>query len=111
MTKEYLSNCCNVSAIYPGYPDSDVCSECKEHAGFEFCLSDLFLWDGLVGEVIIVENVREFISETLKDAETTFIYSNKKIGFLDRLRKRAGEKLIGENHLSLKSGHGKRRKS
>jgi len=35
-TEQATSNCCNAVATYPGYPDSDVCSECKEHAAFEF---------------------------------------------------------------------------
>ena len=29
---EEVSNCCTVSFTYPGWPDSDVCSKCKEHA-------------------------------------------------------------------------------
>lgn len=31
----YTSLCCNASATYPGFPDSDVCSDCKEHSGFK----------------------------------------------------------------------------
>ena len=27
-----LSNCCSAPFTYPGFPDSDICSECKEHA-------------------------------------------------------------------------------
>ena len=26
------TNCCDVSFTYPGWPDSDFCSECHEHA-------------------------------------------------------------------------------
>ena len=26
------SNCCNAPFIYPGWPDSDICSKCYEHA-------------------------------------------------------------------------------
>jgi len=43
--------------------------------------------------VIRLRNVKEFIKQTIKDVEKTFNYSRKKAGFLDRLRKRAGEKL------------------
>ena len=32
-TEDYTSNCCDVSFTYPGWPDSDICSECFEHAG------------------------------------------------------------------------------
>ena len=32
-TEDYMSNCCDVSFTYPGWPDSDICSECFEHAG------------------------------------------------------------------------------
>jgi|TARA_R100000789_G_C2887205_1_gene116336 hypothetical protein len=27
-----LSNCCSAPFTYPGWPDSDLCSECYEHA-------------------------------------------------------------------------------
>ena len=27
-----LTNCCSASFTYPGWPDSDLCSECYEHA-------------------------------------------------------------------------------
>ena len=27
-----MSNCCSASFTYPGWPDSDFCSECHEHA-------------------------------------------------------------------------------
>ena len=30
--EEPMSNCCDVSFTYPGWPDSDICSECFEHA-------------------------------------------------------------------------------
>ena len=30
-----VSNCCNAPFTYPGYPDSDTCSKCLEHAGLE----------------------------------------------------------------------------
>ena len=33
--KRWISNCCSAPATEPGYPDSDVCDKCKEHAGFE----------------------------------------------------------------------------
>ena len=29
---EPLSNCCNVPFGYPGWPDSDICSNCGDHA-------------------------------------------------------------------------------
>ena len=29
---EEVSNCCTAPFTYPGWPDSDVCSKCKEHA-------------------------------------------------------------------------------
>ena len=29
---EEVSNCCMTFFTYPGWPDSDVCSKCKEHA-------------------------------------------------------------------------------
>ncbi len=31
---KYTSICCGAPAVYPGYPDSDVCERCKEHSGF-----------------------------------------------------------------------------
>ena len=32
--EDYLiSNCCGAQFSYPGWPDSDVCTECGEHAG------------------------------------------------------------------------------
>ena len=30
--EEPMSNCCSAPFTYPGFPDSDICSECKEHA-------------------------------------------------------------------------------
>lgn len=27
-----VSNCCSAPFTYPGWPDSDTCSECMEHA-------------------------------------------------------------------------------
>ena len=27
-----MSNCCTAPFTYPGWPDSDMCSKCKEHA-------------------------------------------------------------------------------
>ena len=27
-----VSNCCGAMFYEPGYPDSDICSACKEHA-------------------------------------------------------------------------------
>ena len=30
--EEPMSNCCNAHFTYPGFPDSDICSECLEHA-------------------------------------------------------------------------------
>ena len=32
MPVDPLSNCCYAPFIYPGWPDSDLCSECYEHA-------------------------------------------------------------------------------
>ena len=29
------SNCCDYPFTYPGYPESDICSKCGEHAGPE----------------------------------------------------------------------------
>ena len=31
--EEPMTNCCDVHFTYPGWPDSDLCSECFEHAG------------------------------------------------------------------------------
>jgi len=44
--------------------------------------------------LLYVEDVKEFIRETIEDASKTFNFSRKKVDFLDRLRKRAGDKLI-----------------
>ena len=33
--EDLMSNCCDASFTYPGWPDSDVCSECHEHAGID----------------------------------------------------------------------------
>ena len=30
--EEPMSNCCNAPFTFPGWPDSDMCSRCKEHA-------------------------------------------------------------------------------
>ena len=30
--EEAMSNCCDVPFTHPGWPDSDICSECFEHA-------------------------------------------------------------------------------
>ena len=30
-----MSNCCNAHFTYPGFPDSDLCSECFEHADIQ----------------------------------------------------------------------------
>ena len=35
LNQQKLSNCCQAGFEYPGWPDSDVCSQCKEHAGVE----------------------------------------------------------------------------
>jgi len=32
--EERLSVCCGAPAAEPGYPDSDLCSRCKEHSDF-----------------------------------------------------------------------------
>ena len=33
--EEPLSNCCGAEFGPPGYPDCDICSKCKEHAGVD----------------------------------------------------------------------------
>ena len=30
--EELVSNCCTAPFIHPGWPDSDMCSQCFEHA-------------------------------------------------------------------------------
>ena len=30
--KDPMSNCCTATFTEPGWPDSDICSECHEHA-------------------------------------------------------------------------------
>ena len=30
-----MSNCCDAPFTYPGWPDSDLCSACYEHAGVD----------------------------------------------------------------------------
>ena len=30
--EDLVSNCCTAQFTYPGWPDSDICSECHEHA-------------------------------------------------------------------------------
>jgi len=30
--EDIMSNCCSAPFTYPGWPDSDMCSKCKEHA-------------------------------------------------------------------------------
>jgi len=32
--EKWISLCCNAPATEPGYPDSEVCSKCKEHSAF-----------------------------------------------------------------------------
>ena len=31
--EEPMSNCCTAPFTHPGWPDSDFCSQCHEHAG------------------------------------------------------------------------------
>ena len=33
--EEPLSVCCSAPFTYPGWPDSDFCSKCHEHAGVD----------------------------------------------------------------------------
>ena len=33
--EEPMSNCCNAHFSYPGWPDSDLCSKCFEHADIQ----------------------------------------------------------------------------
>ena len=33
--EEPLSNCCTAPFTEPGWPDSDFCSQCHEHAGVD----------------------------------------------------------------------------
>ena len=33
--EEPMSNCCGAHFTYPGFPDSDTCSECFEHADIQ----------------------------------------------------------------------------
>ena len=30
--EDVMSNCCSAPFTYPGWPDSDMCSKCYEHA-------------------------------------------------------------------------------
>jgi len=30
-----VSNCCGALFMYPGWPDNDICSRCKEHSGLQ----------------------------------------------------------------------------
>ena len=30
--EDIMSNCCSAPFTYPGWPDSDMCSKCYEHA-------------------------------------------------------------------------------
>ena len=32
-TKTYFSECCGAPFSEPGYPDTDLCSQCHEHTG------------------------------------------------------------------------------
>ena len=41
--EEPMSNCCTAPFTYPGFPDSDICSECHEHA--DTTISDEILGD------------------------------------------------------------------
>ena len=33
--EEPMTNCCNAHFTYPGFPDSDLCSKCFEHADID----------------------------------------------------------------------------
>ena len=33
--EDLMSNCCTAPFTYPGWPDSDFCSQCHEHAGID----------------------------------------------------------------------------
>ena len=35
MDEDTVSNCCTAPFGYPGWPDSDICSQCGEHADIE----------------------------------------------------------------------------
>ena len=35
MDEDTVSNCCTAPFGYPGWPDSDICSKCFEHAGID----------------------------------------------------------------------------
>ena len=40
---DLVSNCCTAQFTYPGWPDSDICSKCNEHA--DTAISEEYLGD------------------------------------------------------------------
>ena len=40
---DLVSNCCTAPFTYPGWPDSDICSQCHEHA--DTAISEEYLGD------------------------------------------------------------------
>ena len=43
MDEDTVSNCCTAPFGYPGWPDSDICSQCHEHA--DTAISEEYLGD------------------------------------------------------------------
>ena len=41
--EDLVSNCCTAPFTYPGWPDSDICSQCHEHA--DTAISEEYLGD------------------------------------------------------------------
>ena len=41
--EDLVSNCCTAPFTYPGWPDSDICSKCHEHA--DTAISEEFFGD------------------------------------------------------------------
>ena len=41
--EDLVSNCCTAPFTYPGWPDSDICSQCYEHA--DTAISEEYLGD------------------------------------------------------------------
>jgi len=68
--------------------------ESIEHLSEEFNLSEWIEPGSWTYKIVPVKIIKEFIKQTIKDTQQTFNFSRKKCEFLERLEKRAGEKLL-----------------
>jgi len=64
MDKEIVSNCCTATFVYPGWSDSDICSECHEHADI---MEKAHEFDDGAFENWMAENLTELSKSFIED--------------------------------------------